>query len=181
MNGTWTSPPGRPASDERLARDEPRVTIEMGGPNVVIRSTPAIDQAYTTALAHAVDAAADAETVVVIDPEPIRCDDAFATHARLNSETKCARHNNCRPAAVEIVESGIIRIAAERTSWNIDVGTGRFCQTETALDIRFLGPEAWTSVIAICVTPTKLSALTVDGTVITSTRAHDSDQIGMAT
>lgn len=150
--------------------EEPRVTIEMGGPNVVIRSTPAIDQAYTNALAHAVDAAADTNTVVVIDPEPIRCDDSFATHAL--SETACTQHRGCRPVAVEVVAAGVIRIAAEHTSWTIDVGSGRFCQTDRALDIRFLSPEAWTPVIAVCVTPTRLSALTVEGTLITSTRAH---------
>ena len=56
-----TFSPGRPTDDE------PQVTIEMGGPNVVIRSVDTIDREYTTALAHAVNAAAQADTVVVID------------------------------------------------------------------------------------------------------------------
>ncbi len=167
---------GRPSTNpsDCPPDEEPRVTIEMGGPNVVIRSTPAIDQAYTSALAHAVDAAADTNTVVVIDPEPIRCDDSFANHALPVSETTCTQHQGCRPVAVEVVAAGVIRIAAEHTAWTIDVGTGRFCQTDRAVDIRFLSPEAWTPVIAICVTPTRLSALTLDGTLITSNRAHGS-------
>lgn len=168
-------------SPSECSGEEPRVTIEMGGPNVVIRSTPAIDQAYTSALAHAVDAAADTNTVVVIDPQPIRCDDSFATHALPASETTCTQHTGCRPVAVEVVAAGVIRIAAEHTWWTIDVSAGRFCHTDAALDIRFLSPDAWTPVIAICVTPTRLRALTLDGTSITSNRAHGSRRDELAT
>lgn len=155
------------------ASDEPRVTIEMGGPNIVIRSTAAIDQEYTNALAHAVNAAADTDMVVVIDPEPIRCDDAFATHQLQASEIACADHADCRPVAAKAIARGVIRIAAEHSWWNVDVGAGRFCQTESALDIRFLRSEDWTPVIAVCVTPTRLSALTCDDTLVTSYRAHE--------
>ena len=38
--------------------EEPRVTIEMGGPNIVIRSSASIDREYTMSLVHAVNAAA---------------------------------------------------------------------------------------------------------------------------
>jgi hypothetical protein len=154
------------------SKPEPHVVIEMGGPNVVIRSTTAIDHADTMALAHAVNAAADTHTVVVIDPESIRCDDAFATHALPATDITCARHVACRPMPVEAISRGIIRIAAEHTSWTIDVDTGRFCQTDFPIDTKFLDPESWTPVIAICVTPTKLTALTADRTLITSDRAH---------
>ncbi len=159
--------------NEHPLSDEPRVTIEMGGDNIVIRSTPAIDQAYTTALAHAVDAASDTDTVVVIDPDPIRCDDSFAHRNHGTSRTPCLQHRACRPIALEVVASGIIRIAAEHTWWYIDLGLGRFCQTDSTIDVRFLHPREWTPVIAICITPTMLSALTHANTQITSTRAHD--------
>ena len=153
--------------------DEPRVTIEMGGDNILIRSTPAIDQAYTRSLARTLDAAADTDTVVVIDPQPIRCDDSFATRNHADSTEVRSRHGSCRPVAVEVVAIGIIRIAAAQTWWNIDFGLGRFCQTDAALDVRFIHPGGWTPVIAICITPTRLSALTLDHGQVTSTRAHD--------
>ena len=46
--------------------EEPRVTIEMGGSNIVIRSSASIDREYTMSLVHAVNAAAETGTVVVL-------------------------------------------------------------------------------------------------------------------
>ncbi len=150
----------------------PRVTIEMGGQNVVIRSTPAIDRSCTDALVDAVNAAADTETVVVIDPDPIRCDDSFASSLGRSADMTCPEHGACRPVAAEAIARGVIRIVGEHASWLIDVSGGRFCQTDVAIDVRFIHPEAWTPVVAVCVTPTSMSALTINGTLITGRRAH---------
>lgn len=152
--------------------DEPRVTIEMGGANIVIRSSPSIDREYTTALAHAVNAATETGTVVVIDPDPIRCDDAFAGEPMPPSEAGCADHAACRPSDVEVVGRGVIRIEAERTWWTIDVANGRFCRADAPIDHRFVRSVDWTPVVAVAVTPTRLRALTVDGTLVSSVRAH---------
>jgi hypothetical protein len=150
----------------------PRVTIEMGGPNIVIRSTPAIDRECTDALTHAVNAAADTDDVVVIDPQPIRCDDSFASSIHRSGESACGDHADCRPVEAEVVARGVIRIAGEHSSWMIDVSAGRYCQTDHSLDVRFIDPSAWTPVIAVCVTPTSMSALTRGGVLVTSRRAH---------
>ena len=150
----------------------PRVTIEMGGPNIVIRTTPAIDRECTDALTHAVNAAADTDTVVVIDPDPIRCDDSFASRLHHPPSSACTDHPQCRPVSVEAIGRGIVRIAGEQTSWTIDVGAGRFCQTDHGLDVHFIHSSAWTPVVAVCVTPTSMSALTTGGTLVTSKRAH---------
>ena len=141
-------------------------------PRSVIRSTGGIDRACTSTLAHAVNAAADTHTAVVIDPEPIRCDDTFAAYRLPGSEVPCSDHIPCRPVDAEVVKTGIIQIRAEQTTWTIDVSRGRFCQSEAPVDPRFLDPSAWTPVIAVCVTRTKLCALSTDGTLITSNRAH---------
>lgn len=153
--------------------DEPRVTIEMGGPNIVIRSSAAIDREYTASLAHAVDAAADTGTVVVLDPDPIRCDDAFAGAPLPPAEIACDRHASCRPTAVEVVGSGVIRFAAEHCWWTLDVAHGRFCRTDRPIEPCFVSTSAWTNVVAVCVTPTRLRALTEDGSLVTSIRAHE--------
>lgn len=150
----------------------PRVTIEMGGENVVIRSTPEIDRECTDALTDAVNAATDADTVVVIDPHPIRCDDSFASSLHQQADTECLDHEDCRPVAARVVARGVIRIAGEHTSWTIDVSSGRFCQTDHSLDVHFIEANAWTPVVAVCVMPTSMSALTVGGKLITSRRAH---------
>jgi hypothetical protein len=171
MHGTTHDTPDQTAVPQGRG-NEPQVTIEMGGPNIIIRSMADIDFAYTAALADAVNVANDTGMVVVIDPETIRCDDALASSALPLSETRCAEHVHCRSVAVEAVEHGVIRVAAEYTSWMIDIGRGTYCQIDTPIDIMFLHPDTWTPVIAIYVTPTKLSALTLDGTLVTSRRAH---------
>lgn len=150
----------------------PKLTIAMCGPNVVIRSTAAIDEGYTLALAGAVNAAAATDTVVIIDPEPVHCDDAFARDEHATSASKCASHDCCEPVDVEVVNGRMIRIAAERDSWTIDLRTGRFCQAAPKTHHLYFSPEAWVPVIAIIVTRTRLSALTTEGALITSSRAH---------
>jgi hypothetical protein len=152
--------------------DDPRVTIEMGGTNIVIRSNATIDRACTDALAHAVNSAVQARAVVVIDPEPTRCDDALASSAVPESELVCHEHDDCRPADVEAIADGVLRIAGERTSWTIDVGAGRFCRSDRAVDVRFIEPAAWTPMVAVWITPTKVSALTTRGSLVSGRRAH---------
>jgi hypothetical protein len=162
-----------PADNDLSELDEPRVTIEMGGPNIVIRPTSTIDREYTTALAHAVNAAADTHTVVVLDPDPIRCDEAFAGAELPLGEVECSEHAQCRPVDVEVVGSGTIRIAADGGWWLVDVGRGRICRTDRRVDVHFIAADSWTAVVAVYVTPTRLRALTVDGSIVTSVRAHD--------
>lgn len=152
--------------------DGPQLTIEMSGPNILIRSTTSIDEGYTVALAEAVNAAAATDTAVIIDPEPVRCSDSFAAEQHLSAPSPCAHADGCEPIDVEVVNGRMIRIAAERDSWTIDLRAGRFCQAPPTTHLRYLSPQAWVSVIAIIVTRNRLSALTANGDLITSTRAH---------
>ena len=84
----------------------------------------------------------------------------------------CASHDRCEPVDAEVVNSHMIRIAAERDSWTADLRAGRFCRAAAKTHPLYLSPEAWVPVIAIIVTRTWLSALTTDGALITSSRAH---------
>lgn len=152
---------------------EPRVTIEMGGPNIVIRSSAMVDREYTTSLAHVVNAAADTRTVVVLDPDPIRCDVEVARATFDPIDVVCGVHDRCRPAEAEVVGSGIIRFEAEHGWWLVDIAHGRFCRTERPVDACFIDAASWTPVVAVCVTPTLLRALTDDGTQVSGVRAHD--------
>ena len=152
----------------------PQLTIEMCGQNIVIRSTVAVDEGYALALADTVNAAAVTDTVVIIDPEPVRCDDTFAGDEHATFASKCASHDSCEPVQAEVVNGRMIRIAAECDSWTIDLTAGRFCRAAPKTHLLHLSPESWVPVIAIIVTRTRLSALTTDGGLITSSRAHRS-------
>jgi hypothetical protein len=150
----------------------PRVVIEMGGPNVVIRATSHVDRAYTASLADVLNAASSTHTCVVIDPEPIRCDDGFATYDAEGPHEPCADHRSCRPVEAEVAGTGIVRIPAERTVWLIDVRRGTFCRVDRGTNPRFIAAEAWSPVVAVCVTPRRLIALGLDGVLISAERAH---------
>lgn len=164
--------------DERTAltdtwpRDEPRVVIEVSGANVVIRPTCDVDRVYTMLLADVINAGSATDTCVVIDPEPIRCDDTAAAYELPVADRTCSRHSTGRPFDAEFAVAGVVRLHAEGAVWLIDVSKGRFCQLDAHVDPRFLGDEAWKPVVAVCVTPTRLIALSVDGTRTSARRAH---------
>lgn len=149
--------------------DGPRLVVEMGGSNLVIRSTSDLDHADTDSLVSALNAANDADVDVVIDPASVRCDDAFAsiTHPRPSDEPDAGR-----PVGAEVAAAGTIRLAGEGTCWTVDVAGGRLCRTDVPHDVRFLGPDAWTPIIALCVTHDRLLALTADGRHVSERRAR---------
>ena len=150
----------------------PHLTVTMRGRNLVIRSTAAIDEGCTLALVEAINSAAATDTVVIIDPDPVPCDDAFARDEHATFASTCASHGRCEPVKAEAVNSRMIRIAAELDAWTIDLRSGRFCQAGPRTHHLYISPEAWVPVMAIAITRTWMSALTTDGALITSSRAH---------
>jgi aromatic ring-opening dioxygenase LigB subunit len=166
---------GRYESSGTWPRDEPRVVIEVSGANVVIRPSTDVDRNYTMSLADVIDAASATDTCVVIDPEPIRCDDSFAAYEAYEptvADRTSAQPRTCRAFGAEVVLAGVVRLHAEGTVWLIDVSKARFCQLDAHVDLRFLGDDAWKPIVAVCVTPSRLIALGVDGTRTSARRAH---------
>jgi hypothetical protein len=161
-----------PVSGTTEECDVPQLIVAMRGQNMVIRSTAAIDAGCTLALVGAINSAAATGTVVVIDPEPVRCDDIFAGDEHATSPSTCTSHGRCEPVEAEAVNGTMIRIAAEVDSWTIDLRAGRFCQAAPGVHHLYVGPDAWVAIVAIIVTRTRLCALTTDGALITSSRAH---------
>lgn len=60
---------------------------------------------------------------------------------------------------------------------------GRLCRSDDAIETHFIGHEAWTRIQALWVTPTSLTALTDDGTYLTTAavwsrhHTHDVERI----
>lgn len=152
-----------------------QLAITMRGPNIVIRSADVIDEGCAVPIASVVNAAAVTGAVVIIDPEPVRCDDAFARYehaSTASTASTCRSHASCQPVEAEVVNSRMIRLAAELDTWTIDVSAGRFCQASPGIHHLYLSPEAWVPIVAVIVTRTRLSALTTQGALITTSRAH---------
>jgi hypothetical protein len=163
---------GRSASSDTWTGDEPRVVIEVDGANVVIRPSAHVDRSYTMSLAEVINAASATDICVLIDPEPFRCDESFDAYEPAAADRHSVQPRTCRPFGAEVVLAGVVRLHAEGTVWLVDVCRGRFCQLDAHVDLRFLGDEAWKPIVAVCVTPTRLIALGVDGTRTSARRAH---------
>ena len=154
----------RPAPDSVTADSfddeatEPRITIEMGGANIVIRASAHSDRAYTATIAEAINAATDSDTTVVLDPEPARCDDAFASYNDTVVDPECAIHDRCRPVAVDVMRAGVVRLRTERFSWVLDVNASRLCRLDRDTDVRFLSEAAWDRVVALCITRSRVAS-----------------------
>ena len=152
------------------------VTIQMSGPNVIVRSTMRIDRAATESVVHLLNSSATSEVVVVIDPEQIRCSDAFASTPAQDTELKCCTRNLCRPRDVATVGDGIVRVAGEQSWWTIDIAAGRFLRSDHPLDVRFVGDDAWIDMQGVWITSVKLTVATADGSLVSGYRARADDR-----
>lgn len=148
------------------------VTVQMSGPNMVVRSTMRIDRAATDSVVHLLNASVTSEVAVVIDPEQIRCSDAFASTPAEVTELRCCSRQGCRPREVETVGDGVVRVAGEQSWWTLDIGAGRFVRSDLPLDVRFVGNEAWVPLQGVWITGVKLSVLTAGGALVTGYRAR---------
>jgi hypothetical protein len=161
-----------PDHDDHEALGEPTITIEMGGSNIVIRAAPHADRWYTATIADAINAATDADTSVVVDPAPIRCDDVFAAYQEDVIDRACTAHAGCAPVPAVVVAAGVVRLRSERDSWLVDVSNGRLCRLDRNTDLRFIGQQAWTRVVAVCITRSRLIAQLPDRRLYAARRAH---------
>ncbi|MDW3213895.1 MAG: hypothetical protein R8G01_07875 [Ilumatobacteraceae bacterium] len=159
------------------ADDRPAdVTIQMRGPNVVVRSSMHIDRAATDSVAHLVNASVTSEVVVVIDPEQIECSDAFASTPAAVAELRCCERRRCRARDVETAGDGVLRVAGEQSWWTIDIATGRFLRSDQPLDVHFIGDDAWIPLQGVWISDVKLSVMTADGALITGYRARTDER-----
>jgi hypothetical protein len=76
---------------------------------------------------------------------------------------------------VETVGDGVVRVAGEQSWWTIDIGAGRFVQSDHPLDVRFIGDEAWVALEGVWITAVKLTVATADGGLVSGYRARVDD------
>lgn len=155
------------------ATDAPgAVTVQMSGPNVVVRSSARLDRATTDSVVHLLNASISTEVVVVIDPERPRCSDSFASTPADVTELRCCQEIGCRPLDVETAADGVVRVAGTQSWWTIDIGAGRFVRSDHPLDVHFIGDDAWVDLQGVWISSVKLSVLTVDGSLVSGSRAR---------
>lgn len=159
------------------ARDDESdaVTIQMSGPNVVVRASTRIDRTGTDSVVHLLNSSIAAGVVVVVDPEQIRCSDEFASMPADVTEARRGRHRRCRPRDVETAADGVMRVAGRQSWWTIDIADGRFVRSDHPLDVHFIADEAWTDLQGVWISGSKLSVLTTRGAMISGARAPAED------
>lgn len=151
------------------------VTIQMSGPNVVVRASRRIDRAGTDSVVHLLNSSIAAGMVVVIDPEEIRCRDEFASMPADVTEARRGRHRRCRPHDAETAADGVVRVAGRQSWWTIDIADGRFVRSDHPVDVHFIADDAWIGLQGVWISGSKLSVLTSDGATISGARAPADD------
>lgn len=160
-------------NDADITNDAPDpVTVQMSGPNVVVRSSTRLDRAATDSVVHLLNASTSTEVVVVLDPERHRCSDSFASTPADITELRCCSQPNCRPRDVETAADGVVRVAGTQSWWTIDIGAGRFVRSDHPLDVHFIGDEAWVDLQGVWISSVKLAVLTMDGSLVSGSRSR---------
>jgi len=154
------------------SNDDSAVVVEMGGTNVVVRAPAGADHTYSESLAELINAATRLSTIVVLDPAPLRCDDAFARHVSSDAERSCVEHATCRPSQAKVVADGMVHIRTEAGVWLIDPRLGRLARTCENDDPQFVAAGAWAPIVAVRIAPARITSLGPDGNLTSARRDH---------
>ena len=105
---------------------------------------------------------------VMIDLDPDTASDDLVTRRPPSAATATCLNGHGGP--VKVVGAGYVRLTTRDANWTIDLAQGRLCRSDDAIEPHFVTPDDWTSVQALWVTQTSVTALTDDGTYL-STRS----------
>lgn len=146
--------------------------VEMWGDNIVVRSPAGATHSHAVSLADLINAATRTSTIVVVDPAPLRCDDAFAAYISADTDRTCPEHGRCAPSEAVVVTEGVVHVRTEGGVWLIDLRDGRLARTDARVDPQFLAGAAWAPIVAVRIAPTRLTALGPDGSLTSAPRDH---------
>lgn len=153
--------PTTPVLDE----NEAGVRISMSDDLVVIRPPRRVDVDTTHVLVDAAASAISAGAVVMVDLDHESTDDLLWFRPR-RDDTTASVTDEGGPAAV--LGAGWVRLSTRDSYWTIDVARGRLYRADTLVDPHFVAEAAWTGVRALWVTRTHVTALTADGTYVST-------------
>ena len=147
---------------------EPSVMVSMFDDQLVIVPPAKLDVEMTEVLVIAAASAVTSGATVMIDLDPdTACDDLIARRPHTTEGAACVDDDSGR---VGIPAAGYVRLETRDGHWTIDLTQGRLCRSADAIDPHFVGLRDWTHIQALWVTPSDVTALTADGSYV-STRA----------
>lgn len=147
----------------------PTVMVSMFDDQLVICPPPHVDLEMTRVLVAAAASAVTSGATVMIDLDPDTASDELIARRPLSAVgASCVRVPG---GPVAIPRAGFVRLATRDAYWTIDVAHSRLCRSDAAIDPHFVGSADWTRIQALWVTPTDVTALTVDGTYLSTNAA----------
>ena len=143
-----------------------RLMISMLDDHLVVGVATSIDLEMTELLVVAAASGVAAGSTVMIDLDPhIASCDLVARRPMGTIDTCCVTHAG---GPVTVLGAGSVRITTRDAHWTIDLVHGRLCRSESIVDPQFVRPHAWTKIHALWVNRDHVTALTGDGTYLTT-------------
>ena len=147
-------------------RVDPAVMVSMFDDHLVICPPAHLDLEMTEVLVVAAASAVTSGATVMIDLDPNTASDVLI--ARRPVSKFCERCVRSDGGPVGILGPGYVRLETRDAHWTIDLNQGRMCRSDHAIDPHFVGSGDWTRIQAIWATPTDVTALTIDGTYLST-------------
>ncbi|WP_148288586.1 hypothetical protein [Ilumatobacter nonamiensis] len=163
-------PPTNPTPDE----GESGVLVSMADDLVVIRPAQRVELDTTHVLVDAAASAVTAGALVMVDLDhETDSDDLLWFRPRHDDTTPSLASE---PGVAEVLAPGWVRLSTRDAYWTIDVARSRLFRSETLVDPHFVADPAWTGVRALWISCTHVTALTADGSYLSTRTAWTSSR-----
>ena len=157
--------PGPESADTQNGID-PTVMVSMFDDHLVICAPPHLDLEMTKVLVIAAASAVACGSTVMIDLDPATASDELIARRPLSAvATNCVTRDG---GPVDVLGAGYVRLTTRDAHWTIDIEHGRLCRSNDAIEPHFVGLDDWTHIRALWVTQTNVTALTNDGTYLST-------------
>jgi hypothetical protein len=142
------------------------VRVSMLRDHLVIWPPAHVDLQATQVVVMAAASAVLAGSTVMIDLDPTTASEELLAHAPLSfGDPHCVTGPG---GPVDVPGAGFVRLATLNSFWTIDLGQGRLCRSDLAIDPHFVRPQDWTRLGALWVSQSSVTALTDDGTYLST-------------
>lgn len=152
---------------------DPKVQVSMVDDHLVICAPAHLDLEMTKVLVIAAASAVACGSTVMIDLDPNTASDELIARRPLSTvATDCVTSDG---GPVALLGAGYVQLTTRDGHWTIDLSHGRLCRSDDAIEPHFVGLDDWIHICALWVTQTSVTALTKDGTYLSSFAAWTVD------
>lgn len=140
--------------------------VSMLDDHVVFGVPTPIDLEMTELLVVAAASGVAAGSTVMIDLDPDTSSGDLVARRPLGAiDASCVTHDG---GPVTVLGAGSVRISTRDAHWTIDLANGRLCRSDSTVEPQFVRPDAWIRIHALWVNRDQITALTSEGTYLTT-------------